>query len=504
MNRNKTPIQALPSEQKAASVKSSYPGFEVKVRMYCMGTGDFLLIQVCNDSANPFNILIDCGSAAVKENDFRPYVENLAEKVNNKIDLLVVTHEHNDHVNGFAKCIDLFENIVFKEAWFAWTEDPADSTGAAQELKANRNKIRQGLSNAMNAIRLSSNRVSQQKKPKKSPFLKDETQDALRLSQSKLLDGLESLAAINLSPEMSNSHSLPGMKKIKELLESKKVKTRYLYPGETLIFENLPGIRFHILGPPGKRESIFKSGKEGIDVFTKKLSLDNDVRSSYAFLTINDSQNEEDFTFHEGYFQSVPDSNIKNYQLPQNSWRTIDDDWLNSVGSIALRLNSHINNTSLVFAIESEATEKVLLFPGDAEYGSWESWHEIEEWKTKGKNGKPWAEDLLNRTVFYKVGHHLSYNGTALQRGIMMMKSPELTAMATLDLKRIISGWTATMPSKHLLDELDRLTNGRLFIMNDHGITRSQGATDPSHLRNYSEELVNGKPLYKEYNIGQF
>jgi len=64
---------------------------------------------------------------------------------------------------------------------------------------------------------------------------------------------------------------------------------------------------------------------------------------------------------------------------------------------------------------------------------------------TKGKDGKPWAEDLLGRTVFYKVGHHLSYNGTALEKGILMMKDPSLAAMATLDRHRIAKGWTSTM-----------------------------------------------------------
>ena len=95
-----------------------------------------------------------------------------------------------------------------------------------------------------------------------------------------------------------------------------------------------------------------------------------------------------------------------------------------------------------------------MLFPADAEYGSWESWHAIETWKGKGKGGIHFVADLLSRVVFYKVGHHLSYNGTALKLGIEMMPQSGMAAMATLDRTRIAKGWKSTMPNKRLMEEL--------------------------------------------------
>jgi hypothetical protein len=92
------------------------------------------------------------------------------------------------------------------------------------------------------------------------------------------------------------------------------------------------------------------------------------------------------------------------YALDKTSgpeWRRIDSDWLESAGSLALYLDGDINNTSLVLAIELGQAGKVLLFPGDAQYGNWLSWARTQR-----------GIDLLKRTVFYKVGHHGSHNAT--------------------------------------------------------------------------------------------
>jgi beta-lactamase superfamily II metal-dependent hydrolase len=41
------------------------------------------------------------------------------------IDLAILTHEHQDHLNGIWKKNDpYFEDFEIEEAWVAWTEDP--------------------------------------------------------------------------------------------------------------------------------------------------------------------------------------------------------------------------------------------------------------------------------------------------------------------------------------------------------------------------------------------
>src|SRR5690606_31684480 len=288
------------------------------------------------------------------------------------------------------------------------------------------------------------------------------------------------------------------------LLKRKKTKVRYLAPGDIVTLQQAPGIKFHVLGPPVKRDFIFKNGKPGVDTYDKYLALDESSLSVNAFLSLNKSLR-NDAPFAGEYIVDGDDTECI-YEDARNQWRRIDNDWLCSAGSLALRLNSHINNTSLVLAMESEATGKVLLFPGDAEYGSWESWHGIEKWKGRGRDGKHLAEDLLNRTVFYKVGHHLSYNGTALEKGILMMESEELAAMATLDRRRIAEKWKSTMPNKYLLQELIRRCHGRVFVMDEYQLgNRPSRQLDPLTLgrKVYDEGWSEDRKslLYKQYTI---
>ena len=78
-------------------------------------------------------------------------------------------------------------------------------------------------------------------------------------------------------------------------------------------------------------------------------------------------------------------------------------------GVLALAMNNATNNASLVLAFELSKGGKVLLFVGDAQAGNWRSWSD----DTFDDGGtKVTAEELLSRTVLYKVGHHGSHNAT--------------------------------------------------------------------------------------------
>ena len=101
---------------------------------------------------------------------------------------------------------------------------------------------------------------------------------------------------------------------------------------------------------------------------------------------------------------------------------------------MALQLDSATNNTSLVLAIELGGKD-VLLFVGDAQAGNWRSWESCT-WTANDKKNEPrsvTAADLLNRTIFYKVGHHGSHNATMRTKGLELMKSNHLAAF--------IPGW---------------------------------------------------------------
>src|SRR5437867_12940176 len=92
----------------------------------------------------------------------------------------------------------------------------------------------------------------------------------------------------------------------------------------------------------------------------------------------------------------------------------------------ALNLDSDTNNTSLALAFELN-DGRVLLFPGDAQVGNWESWHvdadgKPRSWQVNGRDVI--ARKLLERTVLYKVGHHGSHNATLREQGLERMTDP--------------------------------------------------------------------------------
>jgi hypothetical protein len=131
---------------------------------------------------------------------------------------------------------------------------------------------------------------------------------------------------------------------------------------------------------------------------------------------------------------------------------------------LAMQLDAGINNTSLVLAFEFIDTGRVLLFPGDAQIGSWQSWQTLE-WEIDGHVVS--LADLLARTVYIKVAHHGSQNATPHRLGLEQMTHPDLSAFIPVnqaDAKK--ARWHA-MPFDKILSELTRRTAGRIVRADD-------------------------------------
>jgi len=134
------------------------------------------------------------------------------------------------------------------------------------------------------------------------------------------------------------------------------------------------------------------------------------------------------------YFDGIREFVKATYEDAAQAWRRIDDDWLNAFGQLALDLDSDTNNTSLVLAFEFVRTGEVLLFVGDAQVGNWQSWADVK-FTVSGREQPLPAHELLNRTVFYKVGHHCSHNATLKKGGLELMTHEDLVAFIPLDKK---------------------------------------------------------------------
>lgn len=147
--------------------------------------------------------------------------------------------------------------------------------------------------------------------------------------------------------------------------------------------------------------------------------------------------------FQKSYWPSAPTGDA-------TDWRRIDAAFAEEGADVALQLDSATNNTSLVVAFRLPDGE-VLLFPGDAQIGSWLSWQQLT-WKAAGGTTVT-GPDLLKRTVFYKVGHHGSHNATARASGLEEMTSLRVAMIPVDQQEAQKKGWNR-MPLPEIITAL--------------------------------------------------
>jgi hypothetical protein len=435
----------------------------VVIRMYRMGTGDCFTIKFMKGRTVSFKLMIDCGCWQGNRDHIEPFVTELKRDVQDKVDALVVTHEHKDHVYGFEMCQDLFAEGQFetKQIWMAWTEE--DGSTSVEKWKTDYGQKRMALALAADKLKTAveapdfADQLGAHREPEK--LLHG------RRNFARILAGFSDLHSLGLNAERQYVDGLAGMAVVKNNIEADTFS--YFKPGDVIENEpGLEGVRIYVLGPPLDYDDVKKeSGPQG-EAYEHNDKLQDVEAFAIAFNAQDDAGIRRALPFDDFYQSTEPKDRLV-YDKAEEKWRRIDYDWLLSAGSLALRMNSRTNNLSLVLAIEFIDSGKVLLLPGDAEFGSWKSWQFID-WSHKSPGLT--TEKLLNRVVFYKVAHHLSHNGTARSVGLHQMTSPNLTAMATLDYSNISSGWKSTMPNVGILKDLLERTMGRTLVMNTDGL----------------------------------
>ena len=394
---------------KIESNRKALKGPSVTVRMYRQGLGDCFLVTF-GEGAGARNMLIDCGSLGNHSTnvDFDQIAKDVRETVGTtgKLDFVVATHEHKDHLCGFRKTLNDFVGKV-DHVWLAWTEDPSDSV--TQQLVKDRRDLGEALTSMS--------------KVKGSAAIQEQLLDVLAFSG----DLLATAFAKTVQSDMEFVRTKLG------------AKVSYFKPGN-VINEMIPGFRIFVLGPPRDGKKLGLLGEHGsaelygirrAAAFQSVSNIDDHSRDTLL-------QFERDQPFdnrHTRRGDSIVDR-FPEYCDEENTWRGIETDWLNVASELALQLDSITNNTSLAFAIERVSDGRVLLFPADAQLGNWKSWHDpslkfIDE---QGNDINITAKDLLSRTVFYKVGHHASHNATARGDGLELMRQhQELTAFIPVD-----------------------------------------------------------------------
>jgi hypothetical protein len=445
---------------------------EVVVRMYGQGFGDCFLLAFPRlkagkpARANPVYVVIDSGVFFRTPGD-RKRMQAVAKSINTatggKIDLLVATHEHHDHLCGFEYAKAEWKKIKVGRIWLAWTED--EKHPATQKYDHEKAALQHQARLALNAV---------------GDYLKQAPELAGELERVKAL--VEFAGEDDAGPLALNRPAKPGKikgpKKLSQLPDAilddlasnpgarfkrarAKTERDFCEPGQVLTVPET-AVDAYVLGPPtdearlaqdidaGELYSHAPAGAEtgcavpapALAEFAKRLELaaaaDRAERESLgaalerrlAALAGDEAPADAGAPFpvrmglpypaasrhpffDQAYFGGRPD-------------RQIETDWLHGFGRLALQVDKVINNTSLVLAFRL-LDERVLLFVGDAQVGNWLSWHEIEPKDWRRPDGgplvyRPTAEQLLAQTVVYKVGHHGSHNATLQSRGLEMMQ----------------------------------------------------------------------------------
>jgi hypothetical protein len=431
--------------------------YRVRVRMYRQGLGDCFLITFPRKGKPPFQMLIDCGVLARDKAFMTQIVSHIRDTVRNgksgkaRLDVVVATHEHKDHLSGFNQARQVFnDDFDFGSVWLGWTENLTKA-----EIKAIKTAKKKAIARLQAA--LASPRAAL-------------AQDAFA--------GVEALLGFSSDEDDTKSG------KIADALEYLKVRgndcndLRYLEPGaEPFGLDGLDDVRVYVLGPPKdpillkgsevtekmKKDDVIyhlsRAGDAGFEALSLALSSGPDGERGHPF------SEEHRITRNSPYFAGTKAFVDETYDNARQEWRKIDRDWLNAFGQLALDLDNDTNNTSLVLAFEFPKTGEVLLFVGDAQVGNWQSWGSVNFTVTGRRQPLP-AHDLLNRTVFYKVGHHCSHNATLQKGGLELMTRDDLVAFIPLDKATARNqgkhGWD--MPAAPLLKALTARAGKRVVI----------------------------------------
>ncbi len=409
-------------------------GPPVRVRMYRTGLGDCFLITF-DPGGKEVHMLIDCGSLGAKTTGvkLKDAVDDIKKITGAHLHLVIATHEHKDHVCGFRDVKAEFNKFQVDNVWLAWTENPKDKL--AQQIEKYRGDLGESLTMAAAALR--------------STAAANSKSAAMGLAIESLLSFVGDPDELGASADSSTKGKKnSGMAKtIDEAMTFVRtgfgVKARYLSPGGAALEEPwLPGFRFYVLGPPRSLTKLGDLGDHGsAEIYGIASGLSVGAAFRMANSTIESTLIETEMPFDARFRCSEDDPiihpSLDSYFDKNNDWRRVDNDWLHSAADFALQLDSMTNNTSLALAIERISDGKVLLFPADAQEGNWLSWHDPEmrfPFKVDGKTEEKTTEQLLNATVFYKVGHHSSHNATARGKGLeMMTRQAELVAFIPVD-----------------------------------------------------------------------
>jgi hypothetical protein len=223
------------------------------------------------------------------------------------------------------------------------------------------------------------------------------------LSSSKVHDAAKSKSLLSLTPAerekmekamLLTSNNLVNEKAMTTLHAgfSKKVPfalRRYLPEkagGHTFKTKVLPGVKVHVMGPSRDLDTILTRDIEEEMYHLLRATVDSGDEARPPFRA--------EWKLTPAQFKAAN----SHLALTKKAMADVSRAGESDEFSAAAKLDWSVNNTSLMLMFE--LGKHFLLFPGDAQWGNWSQVLDSD-----------WRE-LLEKTTFYKVGHHGSHNAT--------------------------------------------------------------------------------------------
>jgi hypothetical protein len=333
--------------------------------MYNVGFGDAFLLFLPTPAGEK-KVLIDCGSIArgPEEISLDEVVDAIVEAatderdgvVRPRIDVVVATHRHRDHVSGFDRRI--WGEVEVQEVWMPWTEHP--SAPEARSVREAQARLAGEVNTRLTA-------------------LTDEQYASMSAGMPLREVAFNALA--NQAAMFTLHHGFRP-----------PVATRRYLPlsstDRTLVTDALPGIVVRILGPSRDPDMILDLNPPIGETYLRMAAAGRGGAEAPLPFAVDWRYSPE--SFRHRYKHLPPVSDVC------DQVRSIDDEITRAA---ALALDKALNGTSLMLMFQIGKAN--LLFPGDAQWGTWQAAMADPEWST-----------LLRETTFYKVSHHGSHNAT--------------------------------------------------------------------------------------------
>jgi beta-lactamase superfamily II metal-dependent hydrolase len=339
----------------------------IRIRVYNVGFGDCILLHIPTPTGRVAKVLVDCGSLSFgetgqnNESVVERVIGDVTEDGRPKIDVVVASHRHKDHISGFG--LPQWRSVEVGEVWQPWTENPNDPE--ARRLFDAQMKLALAISGSETHLR------------------EMESEGTIGMEAKDLILDM----AVNA---LSNEDSIKTLRVGFGSSPQRRWLSRRTRPRKPAVLDGLP---VHVLGPSKDPEVI--------------RSLDPPKGQSYlAMVGAPDPDDPKDDP--RPFPHLATDMNWKAFSKyggtprPLNAGQAIGVLKKLTEGEAVLAaaaLDHALNNTSLMLMFE--VGDHFLLFPGDSQWGTW-----------KLALGTDWSRDLLARTTFYKVGHHGSHNAT--------------------------------------------------------------------------------------------